>query len=134
MSSGSLNEASFSFERQVSVFTSGRLATETARCGAAILRAVTFVRSHDKGEAMDTDSSTVAHGSLLELARRQNGGVEVALIWNRDTDELTVCVGDEKRNSYFELSPPRDQALDCFYHPYSYAAPAQLPEVGLLAA
>jgi hypothetical protein len=83
---------------------------------------------------MDTDSSTVARGSLLELARRQNGGVEVALFWNRHTGELTVCVSDEKCNSYFELSPRRDQALDCFYHPYPYAALAQVPEVELLAA
>jgi hypothetical protein len=99
-----------------------------------MIRAKHSVRSHDKGEAMDTDSSIVAQGSLLELARRKNYGVEVALFWNRDTDDLTVCVGDEKRNSYFELSPHRDQALDCFYHPYSYAALAQLPVVELLAA
>lgn len=83
---------------------------------------------------METDSSIAAHGVLLELARRGDGGVEVALFWNPDTDDLTVCVGDERRNSYFELSPRRDEALDFFYHPYSYAALAQLPEVELLAA
>ena len=83
---------------------------------------------------MDTDSSPVTHGSLLELARRKNDSVEIALFWNRDTDELTVCVGDEKRNSYFELSPRRDQALDCFYHPYAYAARDPLAEPVLLAA
>jgi hypothetical protein len=72
--------------------------------------------------------------SLRELARRTNDGVEIALFWEQTTGELTVCVADEKHDSYFELYPPADRALDCFYHPYSYAAAGVLPDLDLLAA
>jgi hypothetical protein len=75
-------------------------------------------------------TATPARGSLRELARRANGCVEVALFWEPTTDELTVCVADETHDSYFELHPTPEHALDCFYHPYSYAA----AEPDLLAA
>jgi hypothetical protein len=57
-----------------------------------------------------------------ELARRVNDGVEIVLFWNEATDELTVCVSDERSCAHFELAARRDQALDVFYHPYAYAA------------
>jgi hypothetical protein len=50
--------------------------------------------------------------SLRELARRESNGTEVALFWNQTTGELTVCVGNDERGTYFELNPPPDQALD----------------------
>jgi len=57
-----------------------------------------------------------------ELAHRVNDGVQIVLFWNEATDELTVCVSDERSRAYFELAARRDQALDVFYHPYAYAA------------
>jgi hypothetical protein len=79
-------------------------------------------------------NTNLTPGSLRELARRTNGGIEVALFWDVTTGELTVCVADELRDSYFELYPSAAQALDCFYHPFAYAAldPNAAPE--LLAA
>jgi hypothetical protein len=75
-----------------------------------------------------------ATGSLRELARRTDGGIEVALFWDVSSGELTLCVGNEPGDSYFELSPAPDQALDCFYHPYAYAALDPLAGPVLLAA
>jgi hypothetical protein len=79
-------------------------------------------------------NANLAPGSLRELARRTNGGIEVALFWDMTSGELIVCVADEPAESYFELYPAPDQALDCFYHPYAYAALDSLAEPALLAA
>ena len=55
-----------------------------------------------------------------ELARRSNNGVDVTLSWDAETDELLVCVYDERREVYFEIQPERDVALDVYYHPYAH--------------
>lgn len=55
-----------------------------------------------------------------ELARRSNNGVNVTLSWHAETDELLVCVYDERRDVYFEIQPERDVALDVYYHPYAH--------------
>ena len=55
-----------------------------------------------------------------ELARRSNNGVDVTLSWDAETDELLVCVYDERRDVYFEIQPERDVALDLYYHPYAH--------------
>jgi hypothetical protein len=57
-----------------------------------------------------------------ELAHRANDGVEIVLIWSKATNELTVCVSDDRTGAYFELAAAPERALDVFYHPYSYAA------------
>jgi len=55
-----------------------------------------------------------------ELAHRSNNGVDVTLSWHPETDELLVCVYDERRDLYFELHPAHDLALDVYYHPYAH--------------
>ncbi len=55
-----------------------------------------------------------------ELAHRANNGVNVTLSWRAETDELLVCVYDERRDVYFEIHPERDLALDVYYHPYAH--------------
>jgi hypothetical protein len=57
-----------------------------------------------------------------ELAYRANGGVEVVLFWQPNTDDLIVAVSDERNGAYFELGAAPDQALDVFNHPYAHAA------------
>jgi hypothetical protein len=56
-----------------------------------------------------------------ELAHRAADGLEVTLFWCKRTNELMVCVSDERTGAYFELDAEADKALDVFYHPYSYA-------------
>ena len=68
-----------------------------------------------------TVTALAQHGSR-ELAHRENDGLEVTLFWQPGTDELTVCVCDQKRGAYFVIEPEPSQALDAFYHPYSYAS------------
>lgn len=79
-------------------------------------------------------SASTPCGSLRELARRSSDGLEVALFRDRTSNTLTVCVGDEKRGTYLELHPRAEHALDCFYHPYSYAGAEDVDEFDVLAA
>ena len=73
--------------------------------------------------------------SPRELAYRAHDGLEVTLFWYPVTDELNVCVCDQRRGAYFEIRPERHLALDVFNHPYSYAAARDVHyEEGRLAA
>ena len=56
-----------------------------------------------------------------ELARRSSAGVDVTLYWQPTLDEPIVCVWDERHGAHFEIRPPRNLALDVYYHPYAYA-------------
>jgi len=57
---------------------------------------------------------------LRELAHRSDSGMDVTLSWHTGTNELLVCVYDEREDAYFELRPHRNAALDAYYHPYAY--------------
>jgi hypothetical protein len=64
---------------------------------------------------------TETETDLIELATRQNAGVEVRLLWNKNADELTVAVVDDRTGEAFEIPIPGENALDAFYHPFVYA-------------
>jgi hypothetical protein len=68
-------------------------------------------------------ASRLARRSLRELARRENDGVEVALLWSRGDDRLTVTVSDSRSGERFALDAAPDEALDVCEHPYAYASP-----------
>jgi hypothetical protein len=57
-----------------------------------------------------------------ELAHRASHGIEVVLLWHELTNDLTVCVSDQRTGAYFELAADPEHALDVFEHPYAYAA------------
>jgi hypothetical protein len=65
------------------------------------------------------NSTPTSIRSRRELAHRSNDGIDVTLFWHPDTDELTVCVCDQRRGAYFEFEAEANDALDAFYHPYS---------------
>lgn len=60
--------------------------------------------------------------SKRELAYRMIDGLEVTLLWQPVSDDVIVCVCDQKYGAYFEIRPPQDCALDAFYHPYTYTS------------
>jgi hypothetical protein len=62
---------------------------------------------------------TAAHTS--QLAYRSGDGIEVSLLWSRLTDRVTVLVANLRSGELFDFEPPRDRALDAFYHPFAYA-------------
>jgi hypothetical protein len=72
-------------------------------------------------------SSNISPQPYRELAHRVSDGLEVILLWQKLTDELTVAVSDERTGTYFELTAAPDQALDVFNHPFANAAFRGLP-------
>ena len=74
-------------------------------------------RGHEHTRAQQTDGHRTR---FRELAHRSNNGVDVTLSWHAETDDLLVCVYDERRDVYFEIKPERDFALDVYYHPYAH--------------
>ena len=62
--------------------------------------------------------------ALHELAHRTADGYDVSLLWQRDEDRVSVFVVDTRSGVSFEIEAAREKALDVFYHPFAYAAPA----------
>jgi hypothetical protein len=57
-----------------------------------------------------------------ELDFRSNDGLEVALLWQPDTNRVSVRVFDGKSGDDFDLDVAPAEAMDAFHHPYAYAA------------
>jgi hypothetical protein len=58
------------------------------------------------------------------LADRGIGGISVRLFWDeaaRDGSDIVLEYEDRTEGVAFTLHPPRDRALDAFYHPNAYA-------------
>jgi hypothetical protein len=58
---------------------------------------------------------------LTELDHRSADGIDVSLLWRRDTNRLTVAVQDSRSGECFEVHAPAEKALDVFRHPFAYA-------------
>ena len=61
-----------------------------------------------------------------ELAYRASNGIEVRLLWNRQTNQVTVRVYNAQWHSAFELVVDGQQALDAYHHPFAYATRKRL--------
>jgi hypothetical protein len=55
-----------------------------------------------------------------ELDYRENDGIEVWLLWNRETNEPIVVVSDGKTDDFFEVETKGRSPLEVFRHPYAY--------------
>ena len=63
------------------------------------------------------------------LASRESCGILVRLFWDEDArsgHDVVVEYRDRNEDVSFVLHPPRDRALDAFYHPNAYRRPATL--------
>jgi hypothetical protein len=62
-------------------------------------------------------------GTMRLLADRGTHGISVQLFWNEAAPtgaEIVVEYVDSREGVAFMLHPPRDRALDAFYHPNAY--------------
>jgi len=57
-----------------------------------------------------------------ELDFRSSDGLQVVLLWDPETNRLSVAVSDSKTGDDFEIEVSADEAMDAFHHPYAYAA------------
>ena len=78
--------------------------------------------------------SNLQQAGVLEVAQRQQGQVEVALFWNRDTSIATVVVWNWSSGTCLQLNAEASQAKYAFTHPYAYAAACGIPEHDVLRA
>ena len=66
--------------------------------------------------------STTTHDfEVHELAHRRSDGIDVRLLWNSQTDRVSVTVQDERSGERLELEVDSADALAAFKHPYAYA-------------
>jgi hypothetical protein len=59
--------------------------------------------------------------NLVDLATRSNGGIEVALIWDRDHRELIVFAYDAHTNEDVAIPVSGEEATEVYRHPFAYA-------------
>lgn len=57
---------------------------------------------------------------IRELDRRTGDGIEVRLLWNSRTDQVSLAVEDERSGEAFVLDVPGADAREAFNHPYAY--------------
>ncbi len=65
----------------------------------------------------------MSHAALKELAYRSQNGLEVTLLWDPRSNDVSVEVTDQLDDSGFRLPIAGHLALDAFHHPYAYAQP-----------
>ena len=66
---------------------------------------------------------TTSITTVRELAHRRNDGLDIRLLWDSGTDQVTVALHDGKTGEGFEVEVgPGERALDVFHHPFAYAA------------
>jgi len=64
----------------------------------------------------------MASTKTRELDFRASDGLEVALLWDPETNQLLVSVFDIKSGDDFQIEVSSNEAMDAFHHPYAYAA------------
>jgi hypothetical protein len=76
-----------------------------------------------RNEMNSSHDHTPASPDRVVLATRSNAGIQVTLLWAKDTNAVAVIVRDEGNDDQFELSVESGaNALDTYEHPYAYAA------------
>ena len=71
----------------------------------------------------DSHDHAPAGPARVVLAKRENAGIHVTLLWAEDTNSVAVLVHDDSTDDQFEMSvEPGASPLDTFEHPYAYAA------------
>jgi hypothetical protein len=59
-------------------------------------------------------------GMLYELARRDESGLLVRLLWDRRRDQAIIRYRDRTNGEAFAADVPNRKALDAFRHPNVY--------------
>ena len=72
-------------------------------------------------EPMSTDPF-LGGAAIRELDHRQNDGIDVRLLWDEATGQVSVSVFDAKTSAAFEIPVEHHEARDAFLHPFAHAA------------
>jgi hypothetical protein len=60
-------------------------------------------------------------GNLVDLATRSGGGIEVALIWDREERTLVVFAHDATTSEEVVIPVRGEEATEVYRHPFAYA-------------
>ena len=60
--------------------------------------------------------------SVRELDRRAADGLDIRLLWNSATGQVTVTVHDTHSGDRLKIDVDGADALVAFHHPFAYAA------------
>jgi hypothetical protein len=60
-------------------------------------------------------------GDLIDIATRSGGGIEVALIWNREEESLVVFAYDALTSEEVAIEVTGAEAAEVYQHPFAYA-------------
>jgi hypothetical protein len=60
-------------------------------------------------------------GNLVDIASRSSGGIEVALIWNREDESLVVFAYDATSEETLAIDVSGAEAVEVYEHPFAYA-------------
>lgn len=60
-------------------------------------------------------------GDLVDIATRSAGGIEVALIWDRDDKTLVVFAHDATTTEEVAITVSEEEAAEVYRHPFAYA-------------
>ena len=59
--------------------------------------------------------------NFVDIATRHGGGIEVALIWNREDESLVVFAFDAQTSEEVLIAVTGEEAADVYRHPFAYA-------------
>jgi hypothetical protein len=68
------------------------------------------------------EANNMASKRTQELDFRSNDGLDVALLWQPETNRVSISVYDSKTGDDFDIEVAPAEATDAFHHPYAYAA------------
>jgi hypothetical protein len=58
---------------------------------------------------------------VRELDHRRNNGIDVALLWDAQTDRVSLALTDEHSGESLTFAVDPAEALTAFHHPFAYA-------------
>jgi hypothetical protein len=61
---------------------------------------------------------------VRELDHRHSDGVDVFLLWDARSDQVSITLTDERSGESLAFAVDPSEALSAFHHPYSYATHA----------
>jgi len=70
-------------------------------------------------QVSDQEGTPMSNAAVKELAYRNQDGLEVTLLWDPRSNEVSVEVVDQLDGSGFRLPIAGHLALDAFHHPYA---------------
>jgi hypothetical protein len=79
-------------------------------------------RSHIAQHKLKGREDPTMDTTIVELDSRISGAFEVALLWHRDLEAVSLTIRDSGSCRSLELPVAQDRALQAFKHPFAYAA------------